>query len=160
MQNIRRSTARVDLLVSAYRSFENAAASRPIVLVTAAVLMTVTGLAVWRSRNNPNSLDLCMIVTLPLVYLIAPFSYLQHLVYLLPSIIFLVFSRGRPDKTLNVLLYCLLALTVLTMALPKTLPLDFYAVFTLWLLAAFALLSNKSNFARGLDMSSGISTIA
>lgn len=113
-----------------------------------AFLVAATGLAVWRGRKSRDVLDRCFIVTLPLVFLIAPFSFRQHMIYLLPSILFLIFSHGQPGRKRDILFYSLFAVTAVVIASPRTLPLEFYAVFILWALATFALLSNKFEFAK------------
>lgn len=123
--------------------------ARSAAYVTIALFVGITGLAVWRGRKLGDSLDRAMIVTLPLIFIIVPFSYRQHMLYLLPAILFLIFSNGRPGKKRNMLFYSLLAATALAITLPRTLALDFYSVFMLWCLAIFALLSGKFEFVNG-----------
>ncbi len=118
-------------------------AEKVVVYIAAMFVMILTAIAVWHSRKLRDSLDRCMIVTLPAIFLIAPFSYLQHLVYLIPTIIFLIFSRSLLDKYGKDIFYSLLAISALVIASPKTLPLEFYAVAILWGLTTFALISGK-----------------
>lgn len=122
---------------------------RAVVYFAAALVLGATALAVWRNRRLKDSLDRCMIVTLPAIFLIAPFSYLQHLVYLIPPILFLVFSRSSLMKNRRIVFYSLLAIAAIVIAAPKALPLEFYAVFILWGLATYSMMSGKFEFVGG-----------
>lgn len=119
---------------------------KSVAYLSVAFVVTVTGMAVWRGRRLKDGLDRCIVVAMPLIFLVAPFSYRQHLLYLLPSILFLFFSYSQLSGSRKVLFNSLLAATTLVIISPRTLSLDFYAVFILWSLAIVALMSGKFEF--------------
>ena len=76
--------------------------ARLLTYAAAGLAAVITGLTVWYSRSYKDNLDRTMLVALPAMYLIAPFSWEHHLVYLLPSILILLNSRpvfgSLPEK--------------------------------------------------------------
>lgn len=132
-------------------------AEKGVVYLFSAACMIVTAVAVWRSRKLKDNLDRCMIVTLPAIFLIAPFSYLQHLVYLIPTILFVLFSKSMLKGKSKPLFYSLLVVAAIVIAAPKTLHFEFFAVLILWGLTAFAVLSGMFEFNSGEAAGSGLS---
>ncbi len=72
--------------------------ARLLTYAAAGLTAVITGLTVWYSRSYKDNLDRTMLVALPAMYLIAPFSWEHHLVYLLPSILILT---QQPSRSLD-----------------------------------------------------------
>jgi hypothetical protein len=114
----------------------NPALAKFLTYVTAGLISAVTALAVWRSRNFKDSLDRTMLVALPAMYLIAPFSWEHHLFYLLPCILILINSRPLFGPVPKAMFYLLSFATAFLLGLPTGLEFKFYAVIVLWGLCA------------------------
>ncbi|MCD4652944.1 DUF2029 domain-containing protein [bacterium] len=102
----------------------------------AGIVAVVTGMAAWCSfRIHNDSLDRTILVFLPGMYLIAPFSWEHHLVYLLPSILMLLTSRSKVWS--KHIFYPLCIASALLIGMPNMLPYKFYGVVVLWMLCLF-----------------------
>lgn len=105
---------------------------------SAAVLAAaVSAIAVWKSRFKSGSLDGVMLVALPLMYLVAPFSWEHHLVYLLPSILMLLTSRSSLGLLPRNIFYVLCVVSAVVISL-DFFQAKFFAVLVLWGLCVFA----------------------
>jgi hypothetical protein len=78
-----------------------------------------------------------MLVALPAMFLIAPFSWEHHLVYLLPSILMLINSRPKFGSVSNAVFFSLGFTSALLIGLPMMLEFKFYGVVILWGLCVF-----------------------
>jgi alpha-1,2-mannosyltransferase len=103
----------------------------------AGLIAVITGLTVWRSRTNKDSLDRTMLVALPAMYLIAPFSWEHHLFYLLPSILILLNSRPLFRPVSKAAFFSLGFASAFLLGLPAALQFKFYGVVILWGLCVF-----------------------
>ena len=103
----------------------------------AGLTAAITGLTVWRSRTYNDSLDRTMLVALPAMYLIAPFSWEHHLFYLLPCILILLNSRPLFGSLSKAVFFSLSFASALLIGLPVGLEFKFHAVVVLWGLCVF-----------------------
>jgi hypothetical protein len=103
----------------------------------AGLTATVTGIVVWRSRIFIDNLDRTILVALPAMYLIAPYSWDHHVMYLLPSILMLLNSRYFVGFAPKVLLYSFLLASSVLISTPWLYVYDFYGVVVLWALCVF-----------------------
>jgi hypothetical protein len=115
----------------------NPALAKSLTYATAGLISAVTALAVWRSRTCKDSLDRTMLVALPTMYLIAPFSWEHHLLYLLPSILILLNSRPLFGHTSKITFFTLSFASAFLIGLPMALKFKFYGVVVLWGLCVF-----------------------
>ena len=104
---------------------------------SAGLAAAVTAIAVWRSRSETDSLDRVLLAALPLMYLVAPFSWEHHLVYLLPSILMLLTSRSSLGLLPRNIFYALCIISALVISL-EYFQAKFFAVLVLWGLCVFA----------------------
>lgn len=110
----------------------------------AAGLATVaTGIAVWRSRLRADSLDRMMLVTLPLTFLIAPFSWEHHLVYLLPVALLLLTCRSSSGLAARLLFHALCLAAAVLISSGGLRQLKFYGVAVLWGLCVLAVVNKN-----------------
>lgn len=108
----------------------------------AGLISIVTALAVWRSRIRKDSLDRTMLVALPAMYLIAPFSWEHHLFYLLPCILILLNSRPLFETGSKAVFFSLGFASAFLIGLPMALEFKFYGVVVLWGLCVFIVWKN------------------
>jgi hypothetical protein len=78
-----------------------------------------------------------MLVALPAMYLIAPFSWEHHLLYLLPSILMLLNGRPLLGTVPKVVFFSLSFASAFLLGLPVALKFKFYGVVVLWGLCVF-----------------------
>jgi hypothetical protein len=116
----------------------NPAFAKFLTYATAGLISAVTAFAVWRSRTFKDSVDRTMLVCLPAMYLIAPFSWEHHLVYLLPCILILLNSRPSSGSVSKAVFFSLSFATAFLIGLSVGLEFKFYAVVVLWGLCVFA----------------------
>lgn len=103
----------------------------------AGLTAAITGLTVWRGQSCEDNLDCTMLVALPAMYLIAPFSWEHHLVYLLPSILILLNSRPLFGPVSKAVFFSLSFVSAFLLGLPVALEFKFYGVAVLWGLCVF-----------------------
>lgn len=116
----------------------NPALAKLLTYLTAGIVSAFTALAVWRCRNRANSLDQTLVPALLAMYLIAPFSWEHHLVYLLPAVLILL-NTPPALGALSKVAYCSLGLAAaLLLGLPFALEFKFYGVLILWGLSIFS----------------------
>ena len=114
----------------------------PLVYAVAGLVAAISGAAVWRgSKVHADNLDRTMIVGLPLMYLLAPFSWEHHLVYLLPSALLVMTARVmfHPGKAL--LFYVIGIGAALLIGLDALSRIKLYGVVALWGLSVLVALS-------------------
>jgi alpha-1,2-mannosyltransferase len=114
----------------------------------AAAVMVVTAIVVHRlaARDRRGGFDRAMVVTLPAVFLMAPFSWEHHLVFLLPSVLMLLLARATTHAWIDAVYLIGIAALAAVLALQRTLPVKAYAVVLLWLIAAVAATSARLRF--------------
>lgn len=118
--------------------------ARTLTYTAAGLVIAISNMAVFRaSRIHPVSLDRTMLVALPTMYLVAPFSWEHHLVYLLPSILMLLAARSRLLLPKTLLFYSTSIGAAMLVGLDRGLHLKFYGVIVLWLLCIFAACSKR-----------------
>lgn len=120
----------------------NPGLARLLTYGTAGLIAVASGVAVWRSRMHFDSLDRTILVALPTMYLIAPFSWEHHLVYLLPAILMLLNSRSSLDSMRKIIFYILCFSSAAVISMPHLPQFRFYGVFVLWGLCVFTTGSN------------------
>lgn len=112
--------------------------ARLLTYTAAALIAAVSGTAAWRScRVHADSLDRTLLVALPAMYLLAPFSWEHHLVYLLPSILMLITSRSTLTPVATLLFYSLGVGSAVLIGIHGLLQFKFYGVVILWGLCLF-----------------------
>jgi alpha-1,2-mannosyltransferase len=111
--------------------------------LSAGLLVFLTIFATFLTRKDANALDKSMLISLPCIYLIAPFSWFHHLVYVLPTLIMLLCADWRGGPTSGVIFQALVLVAALTMSFWIMLDTEFVAVIGLWGLTAYAILSPK-----------------
>ena len=126
----------------------NPALAKFLTYATAGLTAALTGLAIWRSRTRKDSLDRTMLVALPAMYLIAPFSWEHHLLYLLLSILMLLTSRPLFGSVPKAVFFFLSFASAFLVGLPVALKFKFYGVVVLWGLCVFAVW-------RGIELPNG-----
>ncbi len=118
----------------------NPALAKALTYLTAGLVFTVTALAVWRRRNHSGNLDVTMISALLAMYLIAPFSWEHHLVYLLLPVLVLFASRPLFGTLSKAAFYPLGVASALLLGLSFGLEFKFYGVLVLWVLSIYSAL--------------------
>ncbi|MBN1164634.1 MAG: DUF2029 domain-containing protein [Candidatus Krumholzibacteriota bacterium] len=104
----------------------------------AGLALVATGLAAWRSfRIHADSLDRTILAALPLMYLLAPLSWVHHIVYLLPSMLMLLNSRSSFGAVPKFMFYTLCVGSAVLLGIPYMPQFKFYGVAVLWGLALF-----------------------
>lgn len=73
------------------------------------------------------------------MYLVAPFSWEHHLVYLLPSILVLLNSHSSSRLAPKLMFYALCVASAVMISMPCLFQFKFYAVVVLWVLCVFAI---------------------
>jgi alpha-1,2-mannosyltransferase len=115
----------------------NPGLARLLTYSAAGLTAAATGIAVWRSRVHIDSLDRTLLVSLPLMYLVAPFSWEHHLVFLLPTILMLLNSRSSFSLVPKIIFYILCFSSAVLISMPHVLQFKFYGVLVLWGLCVF-----------------------
>jgi hypothetical protein len=118
--------------------------------VVAALILLVTGFALRRARYlHADCLGRAILVVLPAMYLVAPFSWEHHLVYLLPCILLLLTARTTLAPVPQLLFYALVVGSAILVALPVLLVFKFLGVLVLWGLGVYAALGRSVHLVAG-----------
>jgi hypothetical protein len=112
--------------------------ARTLTYITAGVVSALTAFAAWRSRSRADSIDRLMIPALLAMYLIAPFSWEHHLIYLLPPVIILLAKHTSFESLRKVMFYLPGLASALLLGLPFALEFKFFGVLILWGLSIFS----------------------
>ena len=141
------------------RAFTESAWSHPVLtnpglarLLTysaAGLCVAIAGLAAWRSRDRADSLDRTMLVALPTMFLVAPFSWEHHLVYVLPSILMLLGSRPSFGATPKAIFLSLCVASAVVIGMEGALGLKFLGMVVLWGLCVLAAIRGDIELASG-----------
>ncbi len=116
----------------------NPGLAKLLTYVAAGLCVAVAGLAAWRGRNRADSLDRTIIVALPTMYLVAPFSWEHHLVYVLPSVLMLLGSRPSRGGAPRVVYLSLCIASAVVIGMAGALPLKFHGMVAIWALCVLA----------------------
>jgi hypothetical protein len=119
----------------------NPTLARSLTYLAAGVVSAFTALATWRSRTHADSSDRMMIPALLAMYLIAPFSWEHHLVYLLPPVLILLLRHASFETLPKAAFYSLGIASALLLGLPFALEYKFYSALALWGLSIFSAVS-------------------
>ena len=111
--------------------------ARLLAYTAALLVVAITALTVWQQRGRADSFDRMMLVSLPAMYLIAPFSWEHHLVYMLPVIFMLPNVRSSFVSLPALALLLLWLASTALLGLPDFFEYKFYAVIVLWALCLF-----------------------
>lgn len=111
-----------------------------VLLVTAVSVRRVAAID-WR-----RGFDRAMVVTLPAIFLVAPFSWEHHLVFLLPTLLMLMMVRSVGGGLVDVAYVGGAFAIAVVLALRDTLPLKAHAVVLLWGLAVLAIRNHRLQF--------------
>ncbi len=118
--------------------------ARTLTYIFAGLISAISGIAALRaSKIHPVSIDQTMLVALPAMYLIAPFSWEHHLVYLLPAILMPLTARFRFSIPTIIFCYSANVGAALLIGVERGLLFKFYGVFVLWVLCIFIACSKR-----------------
>jgi hypothetical protein len=98
---------------------------------------------------HSDCLGRAILVILPAMYLVAPFSWEHHLVYLLPCILLLLTARTTLAPVPRLLFYALVVGSAILVALPVLLVFKFLGVLVLWGLGVYAALGRSVHLVAG-----------
>lgn len=116
----------------------NPGLAKLLTYAAAGLCVAVAGFAAWRSRDRADSLDRTIIVALPTMYLVAPFSWEHHLVYVLPSVLMLLGSRPSRGGAPRVAYLSLCIASAVVVGMAGALPLKFHGMVVIWALCVLA----------------------
>ena len=105
-----------------------------------AIVALGSALAAWRSRTFDDSLERTLLVALPTMFLIAPFSWDHHIVYLLPSILLIL--NSQPSTRVGVAFFALCVPMAAMLAMRSVIQFKFFVVVGFWLVGMFLAGSN------------------
>ncbi len=117
--------------------------ARTATYAAAGLVIAVSVAAVRGSMGFPDSLDRTMLVALPTMYLLAPFSWEHHLVYLLPSILMLLTAHSRLPSAATLVFFAASIGAAVLIGLNTGLRFKFWGVFVLWVLCIFTACSKR-----------------
>ncbi len=95
-------------------------------------IVTVSSALLYRARHSPLASHLIMAITLPTIFLIAPFSWEHHIVYLLPAILFTLSDQPAWSLPWRISLVVGSLITGLSFTIPALLFYRFASVVALW----------------------------
>jgi alpha-1,2-mannosyltransferase len=104
--------------------------------LSAAAVTAISLLVVRRAARDPEGdpLDLVMLVSLPLMFLIAPFAWDHHLTYVFPTLMALLTARYRCDGILRFLYTGVAFIVALSIGSPWVMMLKFHSALIAWAL--------------------------
>jgi hypothetical protein len=101
----------------------------------ALAVMTLSAVALRRVRHSTQALDLLCAITLPMIFLTAPFSWEHHIVYLLPSLLFALCYRMPGSMLWRISLFTTTFIIAITFTMPELMFYRFPSVLALWVVA-------------------------
>lgn len=110
---------------------------------SAGLLVALSILVVFLARKDTNALDKAMIISLSCIYLIAPFSWFHHLVYLLPALLMLLCATWRGGTVGGVIFLALVLAITIIMSSFRMLDSEMSAALGLWCLTVYSVLSKN-----------------
>lgn len=116
--------------------------SSRLIYAAAGLLAAISVAAVWRgSQVHADHLDRTMMIGLPMVFLLAPFSWEHHLVYVLPSCLLLVSARAMFPAGRALLFYGIGIGSSVFLALDGLSRLKLLGVVAVWVLSVLVAVS-------------------
>jgi hypothetical protein len=98
-------------------------------------VITLSAFALRRARHSTQALNLLCAVTLPLIFLTAPFSWEHHIVYLLPSLLFALCHRMTGSMLWRIPVFTAAIFISITFTTPALMFYRFSSVLSLWIVA-------------------------
>lgn len=98
-------------------------------------VITLSAFALWRARRSTQALNLLCAVTLPLIFLTAPFSWEHHIVYLLPSLLLVLCHRMTCSMLWRIPILTAAIIIAITFTTPALMFYRFPSVLSLWIVA-------------------------
>jgi len=108
------------------------------------VSVSAVSIRIGHEKDQGPGLDQILLLSLPVMFLVAPFSWDHHIVFVFPSLLLLFTSRHKIDGGGVMAFYLALGSIAVVLALRQTLPIKFYAVFFLWVLCVFGTLTSAA----------------
>ncbi len=98
-------------------------------------VIALSGFALWRVRHSTQALNLLCAVTLPMIFLTAPFSWEHHIAYLLPSLLFVLCHRVAGSILWRIPVLITAIIIAITFTTPALMFYRFPSVLSLWIVA-------------------------
>jgi uncharacterized membrane protein YkvA (DUF1232 family) len=137
--------------------FVNPGLAKYLTFGSAGIVAVVTGVAAWLcSKRHAMPVDRIIMLTLVAIYLIAPFSWEHHLVYLVPPILLLLTAHCRLTGVNKLVFHGVCIVSAVIIAMPFMLPYKFYAVLMLWIICLFTALSKTIALPLEISRKSGV----
>jgi hypothetical protein len=116
------------------------------------LVVSISAVSIWigREKGHGPGLDKILALSLPVMFLVAPFSWDHHIVFVFPSLLLLLTSRHKVHGAGVIPLYFALGSIAVVLALRYTVAIKFYAVFSLWVLCVLAAASRRVQIGRGV----------
>jgi len=131
---------------------DNPDLARALTYSAAFLIVTVTAAVVWRSyRLQSDCLDRTMLVVIPTMFLIAPFSWTHHVVYLLPSMLLLLNSRSSLAWLPRLTFHSLCIGSAIVLGMEQSIPFKFYGAVGLWGLGVFVAFSKEVSLPTSMN---------
>jgi hypothetical protein len=125
----------------------NPGLARLLTYAAAGLCVAVAGLVAWRGRDRADSLERTILVALPTMFLVAPFSWEHHLVYVLPSILMLLGGRATFGARPRAIFLCLCIASAVVIGMEGALRLKFLGMVVLWGLCVLAAARDDSGLS-------------
>lgn len=98
----------------------------------AVCIIGLSATLLYRVRRSPVAADLLVVVTLPTIFLTAPFSWEHHIVYLLPTILFALCHEPSWTNSWRIPLFVASSIIAISFTIPALLFYRFASVVALW----------------------------
>jgi len=120
--------------------------------IAAGLVLGSSGVVIARiPRDRYDAVDQLMVVALPAMFLIAPFSWDQHIVYLTPVALLLLTAIPEFTGIRRWAFHLVGVVTAVLLGLQEFSALSFHAVLVLWLLGIVAVSSRQVRLATRVD---------
>lgn len=104
--------------------------------IGALYVMTVSALLLRRVRHSDHAISLLSTITLPMIFLTAPFSWEHHIVYILPAILFILYNQLPMSPRWRITTAGMAAVAAISFTFADLLFYRFASVSLLWVTAA------------------------
>jgi len=135
-----------------------------LTIITSILVVLVSAYITWLSyqKYRGQAIDHLMLIALPAIFLVAPWSWGHHLTYVLPPIILLLNSRCEWNIMNKFIYFVLVFSTAAILGLLSIVYLKIFGVLLLWIISIIAALSDKISLPIGasIDFDSGKSGVA
>jgi hypothetical protein len=99
-------------------------------------VMTISAFLLRRVRHSAHAVSLLSVVTLPMIFLIAPFSWEHHIAYILPAILFILCAQCPWSRWWRITIAVVASVIAATLTTDHLLFYRFTSVSLLWVTAA------------------------